>query len=185
MSKLKITVLFPSFQLILAAALLGWGHRAGDPVRLDTLYAPTPTLVCLGINAPALIVWPFIGRLSATPLDHPPRSVFSFGFDELLFLSAVVLLWYLVAKWLLRSRERGAGRADQNKVSRVGFTIGSLLIGLILLYYGSVALWNFSRFNNPIGTKAWGALCREKFDPLCDDSYLRELPMTIFRGWQP
>ena len=77
-------MLVPIFELLLALTLLLYGHEASDPVRRDTMYVPTPTFVCYGINASVLLMRPIIGFMAHISRDHKPSDIFGFGFDEII-----------------------------------------------------------------------------------------------------
>jgi hypothetical protein len=158
MQRIKITLLLPLFQFTLAVLLLAWGHTVKDPVRLDTLYVPTPTLVCLGLNAPALITWPLISRLAATPTDHPTRTAFTLGLDEMIFLAAVVVLWYLVAKWFMTIRDKKINQIQEIATSKFVGQIVTAAIGVILFIAGFSSLQLSRRLNNPAGSATECAL---------------------------
>src|SRR2546429_1066578 len=83
---IKLTVLLPTFQSAIAAAMLIWGRNTRPPVRLDTIYLPTVTSVCFGINAPAVLVRPIVALV--LPLLRLPFASWAdrFALDEIPFL---------------------------------------------------------------------------------------------------
>lgn len=101
MSKLRITLFLPLFQVALAAGLLAWGHKVPDPKRLDTPYVPTVILISHGINAPALLLRPLALLVPGREVvETRLRQTVGFGLDEIIFLIAIAALWHLVAKRL-------------------------------------------------------------------------------------
>src|SRR2546426_3106680 len=153
MSKLKITFFLPLCQFAVAAVLLAWGHKVSDPVKLDTLYVPTVHFVCMGINAPLLPARPLIGLVTATPVNHAPRSILGFGLDEILYLAAVFGLWYLVAIWFQTVRGRNESRLSRVVFSSRVWNVAVAVLGGLLLIVGIELLLPPDRFNNPLGSR--------------------------------
>jgi hypothetical protein len=150
----KLTFALPAFQLAVAMVLLRLGHRAVGPSGLDTLYVPTVTLVCLGINAPAL----FLGLVPRLFPETASGGTFGFSPWELLFLLGVVVLWYLVGR-LLNNRKAAIGSRPAKKTTGgLLFTILVLALGLMIFYSGE-ELIRVRPWNNPVGTVVAGILC--------------------------
>jgi hypothetical protein len=150
MSKLRVTILVPIFQLLLALTLLLYGHEASDPVRLDTMYVPTPTFVCYGTNAPVLLMRPIIGFMTHISPDHKPSNIFGFGFDEIIFLVAVTLFWYLVVRRFISFRDRKMTRSSST-ISTVFWPAVYAVVGMLLLIFGAASMWSLGRWNNHTG----------------------------------
>jgi len=155
MLKLKLTFYLPALQLALAIGLLAWGHNVREPRRLESPYVPTPTAICIGLNAPALVTWPLISRLPATLFDHPPRSTFAFGTDEIIFLTAVVAAWYRAARWLGALRNT---KQDGGKQVRIAGHLAAAAVGIVLLAHAAILIRSPGRLNNRLGTLAEGIL---------------------------
>jgi len=158
MPKLTATFLLPLAQILLAATLLAWGHSARDPMRLDTMYVPTATLVCYGINAPIMLVRPIIGLVTRTPAGHAPISILGFGLDEIVFLIAVVPLWYFAARQFAEFRERKMGRPRARNAVTSLWPVINMVVGASLFLLGIASMRTLGRWNNPTGNMAESAL---------------------------
>jgi hypothetical protein len=158
MPKLGTIFLLPAAQVALALFLLAWSHQVRSPRGLDTLYVPTPYFVCMGINAPVLMIKPLISLVAAIPKDHVPWSIFGFGLDEILFLLAVAVLWYLVARWFATFRSRKMDHAIKTNTAGLLWQIVMAAIGGLLCLLGVGFLRSSGRFNNTEGNIAEGAL---------------------------
>jgi hypothetical protein len=99
MSKLRFAIGLPILALCGAFAVARWEHhiQAHLPPTQQHPFISTATLVYEGINAPALSfkgvlhsVSSYLSRRSCAP------SVFGLGIGELLFLTGVVVLWFIV-----------------------------------------------------------------------------------------
>ena len=89
--QLRLSWVLPIVQLPLAIVMLEWGRHSGVQNRFDTLYFPTPALVCRGINAPATVLSAlafFFDRI-----DHERPTIFGSTLDYPLFLVGIVILW--------------------------------------------------------------------------------------------
>jgi hypothetical protein len=156
-------LMLPLIQLLLAAALLRYGRTVPDPMQLDTMYVPTVTLVCYGINAPVLLIRPVIGVLAGAGAAR--RTAFGFGLDEILFLIGVALLWYIVARRLATYLSPEAiDRARGPLVNRSLWVVLDLFAGILLLFFGIELMRSLGKWNNPTGNLAesllfilWGA----------------------------
>jgi hypothetical protein len=158
MPKLSIKLVLPLFQLSLAVLLLAWGHHVKGPVGLDTLYVPTVTLICMGINAPCILIKPLLFLVTGIRANHPPLDIFGFGLDEILFLVAVFGLWYLVAKWFVAFRGWKDGRSGRLPISSLVWHLAVTAVGAILFICGVMLLLSSGRWDNPVGNIAQGAL---------------------------
>lgn len=67
------------------ACCLIWGRHEQPPQRFDTLYFPTATSICFGINAPAVLVRPFIALLLPLVRVPLPEWANELALDEIPF----------------------------------------------------------------------------------------------------
>ena len=158
MPKLKNTLFLPLCQFVLAITLFAWGHNVTYPVRLDTIYLPTVTLICYGINAPILLIRPLISLLTSIQIGHGPRSILGFELDEILFLFAVLALWSLVARWFQTVRGQNEDRTTRTIFGGRVWNIVVAVFGAFLFIAGILLLLPPDRFNNPLGTRVEATL---------------------------
>ena len=158
MPKLKSTLFLPVCQFVLAITLFTWGHNVTYPVRLDTIYLPTVTLVCYGINAPILLIRPLISLLTSIQIGHGPRSILGFELDEILFLFAVLALWSLVTRWFQTVRGQSEDRTTRTIFGGRVWNIVVAVFGAFLFIAGILLLLPPDRFNNPLGTRVEATL---------------------------
>jgi hypothetical protein len=158
MPKLSIKFVLPLCQVSLATFLLACGHRVTGPLRLDTPYVPTVTLVCMGINAPCLLVRPLLFLLTGLLPDHGTLDVIGFGLDEILFLATVAALWYLVARRLVAFRSRNENQLGEATKDSLVWHLMIAAVGTILFILGIALLRSPGRWNNPVGNKVEGIL---------------------------
>jgi hypothetical protein len=161
MHAVKMRLILPAVQLTIAILLLVLARRYIPPQHYDTLYMPTAGFVCMGINAPATL---FRAAAAAVlPLytpDRTPWSLLGFGTEDLLFLAAVIALWYVVGQWL---DKRIADKAPRTAIPRwpgVLVSAGLALFGVPLIALGAKGLNSYSigfhNYNNPRGSLiAW------------------------------
>ena len=141
----RFGTILPVLQLFIAAALLGRGHRALAPRSFDTLYVPSSTLICFGINAPALLfksIWYVLPRASV--------AVFGFSAEELTFLLGVVVVWCFVGCALDRHALSRGLTPQRATGKRRLHGIVEMVVGLFLLYAALVPIRSQS-FNNAVG----------------------------------
>lgn len=166
MHAVRMRLILPAVQLTIAILLFALADRHISPQRYDTVYMPTAGLVCMGINAPATL---FRAAAAAVlPLytpDRTPWSLLGFGTEDLLFLAAVIALWYVVGQWL---DKRIAGKAARTAIPRwpgVLVSAGLALFGVPLIVLGVQGIQSsgIGLFNNPRGSLigsvlflAWG-----------------------------
>jgi hypothetical protein len=149
--KLRLSWILPLVQLPLAIFMLEWGEHSAQSaevirMRYDTLYAATPTLICIGINAPAKF-------LAATSyffdrVDHAQPTIAGLSLDYVFFMIGILILWYLVGRAL-----------DNHQLGRSAWSITKLLLaGGPLALLGSLFFYNSFqgfltpyRWNNQIG----------------------------------
>jgi hypothetical protein len=104
---------------------------------------PTVTLICFGINAPAVLFkspWYVVPKTSL--------SILGFGAEELSFLLGVAVVWYLVGRWLDQREPRAA-----LPITARSFIYSILLIafGVVLFFLGLAAI-----FRHPGGNSFGG-----------------------------
>jgi hypothetical protein len=145
--KLKFSIVLPVVQLILAIFLLEGGDRVRT--RFDTLYYPTPQLVCAGINAPATILIG-VARLFDR-IDHPQTTILGLGLDEVFFFIGVLILWFLIGKALDQRRAPGEHPSKWTPMRLVLLGIPLELLGAILFYQGLRGFLTPGRWNNYFG----------------------------------
>jgi hypothetical protein len=168
MHSVKMRLILPAVQLALAILLLASARRYIPPQHYD-MYMTTGGFVCIGINAPATLFR--VAAAAVLPLytpDRTPWSLLGFGTEDLLFLAAVIAVWYLVGQWL---DKRIAGKASRTAIPRwlgVLVSAGLALFGVPLIALGARGLNSYSidfpyNCNNPRGsfigavlTLAWG-----------------------------
>src|SRR3954465_4075719 len=102
MRKLRLRWILPSLQVTLALLLLGPRGGPGNPV-------PTSRLICLGLNAPAMLFIYADPALWGESFDVLPRSIGGRDTADLFLLAGVAVVWYLVGRAidrkLLRNRK--------------------------------------------------------------------------------
>lgn len=97
MPKMKFSIILPVAQVAVAIGLLEWGQRVTPPKFLDTLYVATPTLVCMGINAPAQLMAMF--ALLLIPVRWTYIGFLGFPLPHWFFLGGVIIVWSLLGRW--------------------------------------------------------------------------------------
>jgi hypothetical protein len=130
MRKLNLRFVLPIAQFLLALSFLYWGTHEKTPSGSEELSVPSVTLICFGLNAPALFLRALGAWLGMPNIDHPPRVVFGFGLGEWLFLLGVIACWYLVGRWL----DRHGSPKKQFKNEK--FTIENLVVNLGVMALG-------------------------------------------------
>jgi hypothetical protein len=128
--KLKFAIVLPIVQAVVAVSLLQKGYQLRSALgpHPSPFYIPTITHICYGISAPAVFLR-FVTLLPRVNL----HSIGNFDSGDLLFLSGVILVWYLV------------GRAIDNR--SLGSTVKSLgkrFVAEFFLMMLGVALLCFS-----------------------------------------
>lgn len=144
MRQLRFALLLPIAQLVVALLLLQWGNRILPPRGLDTIYMPTPTLVCTGINGPAVLfrVGDFL-----TPQAWKYMQVGGFSPDELWLLLGVLVVWFLIGRALDARRLQGASTSRIGMGSAIA-SIATLIVAASLLFLGLKHLHPYE-WNNP------------------------------------
>jgi len=154
--QVRLSWILPIVQLPLAIVMLEWGRHSEMQGRFDTLYFPTPALVCKGINAPATVLMAmafFFDRV-----DHPPPTILGFTLDYPLFLIGIVILWYLAGRALDSWRF-----ADESPLtwtwSRLVLVGGPLaLLGTLFFYESLQGFLDSWRWNNRTGNMVHSVL---------------------------
>lgn len=155
---IKTNQLLPIFQAVIAFLLLVWGRHVQPPTQLDTLYKPTVTSVCFGLNAPAVLLRPLIALVLSPVRLSFARWANRLALDEIPFLIVVAAVWYLLDKWLLASRNSDAEAVRANPRFMLASCVIAFLVGAILLYLGVDSLKHAGRWNNPLGNRIEGSL---------------------------
>jgi hypothetical protein len=149
--KLRLSWILPLVQLPLAIFLLVWGNhseQSADVIRMhfDTLYAATPTMICIGINAPARF-FAATSRLFDR-VDHAPPTIAGLTLDYVFFMIGIVILWYLVGRTL---DNRRLGRSAWS-ITKLLLIAGPLaLLGSFFFYDALQGFLRPGRYNNQIG----------------------------------
>jgi hypothetical protein len=144
--KLRLALIMPVIQFVVAATLLQWGYRTPVPPGSE-IYIPTVRLVCRGLNAPALlfrILDPFTWGVE---WHDVPRSILGFDTGDIPFLVGVIVVWYLVGR-TLDKRRLISGTAVRSRIAVALVACFLLLLGGFLF---SAGLHDFGpgRPNNP------------------------------------
>lgn len=126
MPRLKFAVVLPIAQLLLAILLLQLGHQVTVPRGVDTPFAPTFTMVCIGINAPALLVK---GIAHFIPLRLWLSPMLGFDMAEMLFLIGIVITWFSVGRMI---DNHGLGEGGPNRRHDLILGIALLLLAALL-----------------------------------------------------
>jgi len=145
----RLSWILPIVQLPLAIVMLEWGRHSGVQGRFDTIFFPTPALVCKGINAPATVLMAmafFFDRV-----DHAPLTILGSTLDYPLFLIGIVIQWFLVGK-ALDSWRSSAGGPLVWTWSRLILVGGPLaLLGALSFYESLQGFLDPWRWNNRTG----------------------------------
>jgi hypothetical protein len=152
MRRVGLAWILPLVQLLLAIGLLHWGSRTFPPKRFDTLWMPTATMICQGINAPALPLSIF-GRLFGV-VDQAPPSFLGFGPGELFFLAGVIIIWCLIGRVL-------DGHSFRDTSGGLGHTLLNVFLmawGILLFCMALAPLRNPGFLNNRFGNVVEGIL---------------------------
>jgi hypothetical protein len=149
MPKFRSVIVLPSVQFVLAIVLLQWGFWAGKhpPGKFDTVYVATPGLLCLGLNAPAVVLRMLAGMFleSLWPGDHL-WGIAGFGGEDLSFLAGVAVLWYLVGRSLDR---RVLSTGSRTELGSTRYKLWQVM----QMFWGGMVLWILVRqFNDPLSS---------------------------------
>jgi len=146
MRKLEFRLVLPITQLVLAVILLFWGHRVYTSPDYHEVALPSVTLVCFGINAPALIFRVLGAWFSTWRTDQAPSVMLGLGVGEWFFLVGVAVLWYLIGRWFDRRRTPESPPRSANFVSI------ELLLNLFIMALGGYLLLETIRRPGQWGT---------------------------------
>lgn len=137
MRKMKLSLVLPVSQALIAAALLKIGDSVQPPHGAE-FYVPTLRLICMGVNAPALL-FRFLDPISHGPeFGWFPRSVLGIDTNDFFFLIGVFVLWYFVG----RAFDKRSVPLDPRRHSRASrLIVFSLILALGILLSG-VGLWD-------------------------------------------
>jgi hypothetical protein len=128
MRKLKLAIVLPVTQVLIAWILLLWADQTPVPRGLDYMYHPPAWLVCKGLNAPVmLLLIPFGGNW----YNAPAVPIVGRG----LFLVAVAVVWYLVGRAIDRRESPKAGDG-RGLAAMIGVQSLLLAVGGVLFYAG-------------------------------------------------
>lgn len=93
MQRIRLEILLPLSQLILAAALLTVGQHLDTQDKYEPRPPSVATRVCFALNAPALVAsWPITWLSVTLHIRKPPSAILS-PLDEIPFLIMVIALW--------------------------------------------------------------------------------------------
>jgi hypothetical protein len=127
---MKLSRVLPLTNIAIAELLLQWGRHSRAPVVLDTMWVPTPTLLCYGINAPAFRISGMLDQIFSSWGNDVLSKIANS--TDILFLIALTIFWYLVGRridYLSSTPEAIAGV----RISRLVWKLLVLLYGLNLL----------------------------------------------------
>jgi hypothetical protein len=113
---------------------------------------PTPTLVCFGISAPALLLK---GVLLLLPLTWRLGSVLGFSAGEIAFLAGTIILWYFVGRATEGPRSSAPMPRITGEVLLVNLSVAGT--GILLFFMGVIAVRSHQG-NNLAGSIVEGAL---------------------------
>jgi hypothetical protein len=137
MRKLRLAVILPVGQVIIALALFEWGERQWVG---KGLFVPTGRLLCFALNAPALL---FLKLLDLFPDWNAPR-ICGFYFDEIFFLPGVAVLWYLIGRALDRRRTPHTQPQGRRTIPKALFNLFLVVYGIYFFFTESVT-WFWHR----------------------------------------
>jgi hypothetical protein len=142
MQKLRLAFILPCAQLAIAAMLLQHSYRVRIPG-----YTPTSRLVCMGLNAPALLFRILDPAQFDWSPDWIPRSLLGFYINDFCFLTGVILVWYLVGRVLDQGYMSPPFKSSGVAGALVGYVL-LLTAGIVLLLSG-VEIFQRPQYNNP------------------------------------
>jgi hypothetical protein len=125
-NKLRLAIVLPCIQVLLAFALLRAASHQRLPRGWDTPHTSDAALVCVGISAPA---FPLITLAMLLPKQWQVGTVLSFDAAQICFLLGVVVVWY----WTGRALDRRMSRETWNEAN-VG--VGSIMLRLLKCSWG-------------------------------------------------
>lgn len=133
--KLRLSLLLPPMQLILAYILWSWPVEV--PKGLDTLYSSTPWLIARGISGPAIP----LGRLMFFYwAGLPSLYVLGLGPEEICFFGGVLVFWFVVGRELDNFRRDRVPHQGRSSWGRKTLGLLSGLCGVLMLIAGLESL---------------------------------------------
>jgi len=137
MRKLRLPIVLPIIQFVVAAILLQLGDRAPD-----YYYGSIAQRICWAVNAPAVVVASpaYYVEWRALPFNWAARPILGFYFGDLFLLVGVIALWCFVGRALDRRWEpqtsgwRGIEVAWSKRAIALALGCLSFLMGLSDLY---------------------------------------------------
>lgn len=145
MPRLRFAIILPIVLLCCAFPVARWEHyvQGQMPPKREYPYQATPTLIYKGINAPALFFETLcITHLPIYRVNHEPPSFLGVGIQDLLFLTGVAVLWWIIG--LMLDRRRGSNARLERKMTAFRVLLNSLAI--FSRNYVSVG-WDYWRQN--------------------------------------
>lgn len=91
MRRLRLAIVLPIAQVLIAGALFAWGHQQW---HTGGLFVPPARLFCFALNAPAVFFWML---LDLFPGGNAP-DIFGLYFDEVVVLVGVAITWFSVGR---------------------------------------------------------------------------------------
>ncbi len=158
---MKLSRVLPPVSVALAVALLQWGRHSRPPMVLDTIWVPTPTLLCYGVNAPAFRINGIVDQILSSLRNDFFSKVAHSG--DILFVIIVAMFWYLVGRRIDYSRSFHTA-VESVHGRKIAWKLLILLYGLDLLVV--ICLHNVI-FTNP------------RNNSYADNNFLGEL---VFQG---
>jgi hypothetical protein len=161
MSRVRLAIVLPAAQFVAAVIMLYIGGcvEAVKDRLFDSLYFPTISSICRGINAPAALFKPVLLLFVFVPenWDRAFTRIFGYSVNPSFFIG-VVVVWYLVGRQVDRRRLPRDLLAPQKLTSTILKRIFLVLAGVVILLLGLRELANPGMFNNFLGTKVEGTL---------------------------
>lgn len=145
---IKLRWLLPLLQVLLAAALLVSNFRRPDRIE-NPAWTKADRQLCDGLKAPAALIR--FGVLKATDKWMPNHSVADFVIDTLGYLALVAVLWYFVAKEIVRHLALKRGALARRSPLRNIADCALVLFGIVLVGFGILVR---RQFGFPIGAYA-------------------------------
>lgn len=125
MRKLRFTIILPSMQVTVAAILLQWGYRTQPPGVATNV--PPVRLICMGLNAPAMLFNTLDPLSWGEHWDWGPRYLIGFDRGDLFFLFGVAVVWALCGRAL---DSRDAARVPR-KLAKTRAVAAFLVLGSV------------------------------------------------------
>ena len=140
MWKLRLRYFLPVVQFLFALGTLYSSTHEKLPSGSDDPFASPVTLICFGINAPALLLRALGAWLGMPRIDHAPVVVFGLGLGEGFFLLGVIACWYSVGRWLDNRASPEIER--KSEISRVGSLLFNLSVTALGIFLFGLAIYS-------------------------------------------